>query len=90
MKQQLRQGDANALNIYTVSMDGLESTDGILLGYSTFPSSYSGAPTDDGVVMLFSSVPGGTTTNYNLGRVRRLIIFRPFVLALMNDLSDRL
>lgn len=40
-----------------------------LLGYSTFPSDYAGAELDDGVVMLFSSVPGGTAAPYNLGQV---------------------
>ncbi|KAF4574696.1 hypothetical protein EYR40_005561 [Pleurotus pulmonarius] len=66
MKSSLRQGGANALNVYTV---GFNSGAGAgLLGYSTFPSDYSRSPTDDGVVMLFSSVPGGVTTNYNLGQ----------------------
>ncbi|KAF5369763.1 hypothetical protein D9758_001331 [Tetrapyrgos nigripes] len=66
MKSALRKGGVKDLNVYTV---GFTSGSGAgLLGYSTFPSSYSGNPTDDGVVMLFSSVPGGSTVPYDLGQ----------------------
>ncbi|KAF9008780.1 metalloprotease [Cyathus striatus] len=66
MKNSLRVGDAKSLNVYTV---GFVSGSGAgLLGYSTFPSSYSSAPKDDGVVILYSSLPGGTATPYDLGQ----------------------
>ncbi|KAF8165056.1 hypothetical protein B0H34DRAFT_780044 [Crassisporium funariophilum] len=66
MKNQLRTGAAKDLNVYTV---GFTSGDGAgLLGYSTFPSDYSSNPKDDGCVILFSSLPGGTATPYNLGQ----------------------
>ncbi|KAJ7657624.1 metalloprotease [Mycena polygramma] len=65
MKNALRTGGVADLNVYTV---GFVSGSGAgLLGYSTFPSSYSGAPKDDGVVMLYSSTPGGTAAPFNLG-----------------------
>lgn len=61
MKAALRQGTADDLNIYTCNPSG-----GIL-GYATFPSSYSSAPSRDGVVLLYSSLPGGSAAPYNLG-----------------------
>ena len=61
MKSALRQGTADDLNIYSCNPSG-----GIL-GYATFPSSYQSAPSRDGVVILYSSVPGGTAAPYNLG-----------------------
>ncbi len=61
MKNALRQGSADDLNIYSCNPSG-----GIL-GYATFPSSYAGAPSKDGVVLLYSTLPGGSAAPYNLG-----------------------
>ncbi|KIM46979.1 hypothetical protein M413DRAFT_63436 [Hebeloma cylindrosporum] len=65
MKQHLRKGGASDLNVYFVDFAG--DWEG-LLGYSTFPITYNNNSIDDGVVILYSTVPGGTTSHFNLGR----------------------
>ena len=66
MKTQLRKGRANTLNVYTVgsASDSLEG----LLGYATFSWSYVNNTKNHGVVLIYSSVPGGTYYPYDEGK----------------------
>ncbi|KAL2145835.1 hypothetical protein VTI28DRAFT_6132 [Corynascus sepedonium] len=66
MKRSLRKGSYSTLNIYFLTDMGDN------LGYCYFPESggaTSGSTTQirDGCTVLYSTVPGGSTTNYNLG-----------------------
>ncbi len=61
MKNALAVSPATTLNIYTCN-----PSNGIL-GYATFPNSYPENSPMHGVVLLHSSLPGGSAAPYNLG-----------------------
>ncbi|MCI0402899.1 MAG: zinc metalloprotease [Acidobacteria bacterium] len=59
-KAALHRGGCETLNIYSTNGGGY-------LGWATFPWNCAGSTADDGVVILYSSVPGGTEVPYNEG-----------------------
>jgi hypothetical protein len=62
MKSILHKGNAQTLNLYLVRPRGGT------LAWSSFPWSYRRRPKDDGVVLLYSTLPGGSAAPYNQGR----------------------
>ncbi len=60
-KTALRKGGAEALNIYSCIPGDW------ILGYAYYPSNYSRDPILDGIVILFTTLPGGSAVPYNLG-----------------------
>ncbi|KAF8645125.1 hypothetical protein AX16_007954 [Volvariella volvacea WC 439] len=67
LKYKYRVGGPETLNIYTVGFSNDNTDDGRVLGYSTFPVSYADTPWDDGVVLLYTAIPG--VSSRFLGRV---------------------
>lgn len=60
-KTALRTGGADTLNIYTANVGGG------LSGFASWPWDYADAPSMDGIVLLYSTLPGGSAAPYNLG-----------------------
>jgi hypothetical protein len=61
MKTALRIGGPDVLNVYVTNAGG------VYLGWATFPQGYEQDPLMDGVVVLHSSLPGGSLAPYNEG-----------------------
>jgi hypothetical protein len=59
-RSQTRQGGKNALNIWVVDFS--------YLGIATFPWDYAKSPSIDGIRVSYTSLPGGSATNYNQGK----------------------
>ncbi|CAE6483076.1 unnamed protein product [Rhizoctonia solani] len=65
-KTKLRKGGPADVNVYTAGFRS-ETANGTL-GYATFPFSYAEDPKNDGIVILFSTLPGGSTPKLNQGK----------------------
>jgi hypothetical protein len=61
MKQRLRKGGADTLNLYIVQFSQL------VLGYASYPHWYRNNPTLDGVVIDWRSLPGGSFRDFAKG-----------------------
>ncbi|MFG1627249.1 zinc metalloprotease [Kribbella sp. NPDC049227] len=59
-RSQTRKGGKNALNIWLVDFS--------YLGIATFPWDYASNPSIDGIRVQYTSLPGGSATNFNLGK----------------------
>lgn len=92
MKTSLRGGGLQDFNVYSVGFvayvsDSASTKDHLytpsfmanrgLLGYGAYPWEYQHNPTDDGVVFLFSTVPGGSSPGHGMGRVKPTNLLRP-------------
>ncbi|MDX6272176.1 MAG: hypothetical protein QOD28_3399 [Acidobacteriota bacterium] len=60
MKNALRIGSADDLNLYTTGGGGY-------LGWATFPNEYAGNPKMDGVIVYWATLPGSNYAPYNEG-----------------------
>ncbi|CAE7209377.1 unnamed protein product [Rhizoctonia solani] len=65
-KAKLRKGGPADVNVYTAGFRS-ETANGTL-GYATFPFMYPAEPKNDGIVILFSTLPGGSTPKLNQGK----------------------
>ena len=61
MKQALRVGGADTLNVYTADLGHY------LLGWATFPWNFTAESWRDGIVILYASLPGGNAAPYDEG-----------------------
>ncbi|WP_433016665.1 zinc metalloprotease [Kribbella sp. CA-294648] len=59
-RSQTRKGGKNALNIWLVNFS--------YLGIATWPWDYASNPKIDGIRVQYTSLPGGSATNFNLGK----------------------
>ena len=65
MKEELRIGDASALNFYTNDAGSVSS----IIGWGMFPWDYEKYPILDGVVCIYQSLPGGSAVPDYVGFV---------------------
>jgi len=66
MKQLYRKGTKAALNVYTVGFRNPDAAG--LLGIAAFPMDYQANPQNDGIMLLYSTLPGSPASTFNLGR----------------------